>query len=831
MRIGTVAIFAALLSGANAWHQNLIGWRASGAPCIVASGDGTEWLARLGVLCPPDWEDQLAGSLVGKRQVYPPRATRPSNEVAAEHTSSALPARPTPSPPTAWYDRLIAWTPGELPWEAVAHGAAKWVSWLGELRLPSWGGQSGESATGLRLSRRNETAKATPMPTVDSPTEPSSIAPTAWPTVTTQYWPLPRGYPHFCEPATVTAPCPATATQPAYPTVAAQLAELEVDGAPAVTFEGLGPFADLTWAVVAAVALTFTFVNAMFYGLAAKSAKGKGSPPSKYVHVNQGKLEELLSVLLTGPSDDRRRRALVAAAGDTLLARTIAKLSSDDSVDGPAPSTDNVQPNAPANNPELPAPTNDVELPAPEARPTTQPAAAQPAAVQIAAVKPAAAQPATPASTQLSARPSAPPSAPSTNGSTASDTKTGTSNGTDGALTGAEKPDNVADDPPHRRIGKPGIPLKAKGQVPLPPDSLVVDAQRSRSKKTATRTEEHADAKVAVAAKSVGKNGLIVTEARIMSFPPSSIVLDPNGSVIPPFKATESKVPVSPVDDMAKVPASPIDSTANERVNADARSNVGALPPPCPIQPSPAPRATKSDKGKEVDQSNKDPSDIIVTTIEDVLALYDRMTPRQRALFVKKVERGKKARASLSDGEDTVGDGPSHMVAVWDLHDRLFSMPGYEQIRVMNQIYEREKPTTKAPAAGPQRIDTPRDGAPRSNASRDDESGSDIDISVGRLLDLYDRMDAMAQLVFVDQLIANSQGPLTAPKNRMEASVENGLYHYFQLSLEDQLAFTDKALNENRVRTEAPEVKPAKAIAPMTLSTEPLVDEETDDDL
>ncbi|KAJ2346867.1 hypothetical protein GGH91_002052, partial [Coemansia sp. RSA 2671] len=643
---------------------------------------------------------------------------------------------------------------------------------------------------------------------------------------------------------------------------------------------GLGPFADLTWAVVTAVALTFTFVNAMFYGLAAKSAKGKGSTPSKYVHVNQGKLEELLSVLLTGPSDDRRRRALVAAAGDTLLARTIAKLSSDDSVDGPAPSTDNVQPNAPANNPELPAPTNDVELPAPEARPTTQtataqsaapqpatpvaklatpaaqpaavqvavvkpaaaqvaaaqpaatqPAAAQPAAVQVAAVKPAAAQPATPASAQLSVRLSAPPSAPSTNGSTASDTKTGTSNGTDGALTGAERPDNVADDPPHRRIRKPGIPRKAKGQVPLPPDSLVVDAQRSRSKKTATRTEEHAGAKVAVAAKSVGKNGLVKTEARIMSFPPSSIVLDPNGNVIPPFKATESKVPVSPVGDMAKVPASPIDSTANERVNADARSNVGALPPPCPIQPSPAPRATKSDKSKEVDQSNEDPSDIIVTTIGDVLALYDRMTPRQRALFVKKVERGKKARASLSDGEDTVGDGPSHMVAVWDLHDRLFSMPGYEQIRVMNQIYEREKPTTKAPAAGPQRIDTPRDGAPRSNASRDDESGSDIDISVGRLLDLYDRMDAMTQLVFVDQLIANSQGPLTAPKNRMEASVENGLYHYFQLSLEDQLAFTDKALNENRVRTEAPEVKPAKVIAPMTISTEPLVDEETDDDL
>ncbi|KAJ2411890.1 hypothetical protein GGI10_004013, partial [Coemansia sp. RSA 2530] len=381
MKIVTVTIFATLLSGANAWHQNFIGWRAGGVPCIVASGDGTEWLARLGVLCPPDWEDQLAGSLVGKRRVYPPRATRPSNEVAAEHASSALPTRPTPSPPTAWYDRLIVWTPDELPWEAVAHGAAKWVSWLGELRLPSWGGQSGESATGLRLSRRNETAKATPMPTVDSPTEPSSIAPTAWPTVTTQYWPLPRGYPRFCEPATVTAPCPATATQPACPTVAAQLAELEVDGATAATFEGLGPFADLTWAVVAAVALTFTFVNAMFYGLAAKSAKGKGSPPSEYALVNQGKLEELLSVLLTGPSDDRRRRVLVAAAGDTLLARTIAKLSSDDSVDGPAPATDtqltatteNVQLNAPANNPEPPAPTSDVEFPAPETRPTTQP--------------------------------------------------------------------------------------------------------------------------------------------------------------------------------------------------------------------------------------------------------------------------------------------------------------------------------------------------------------------------------------------------------------------------------------------------------------------------
>ncbi|KAJ2690989.1 hypothetical protein IWW39_000348 [Coemansia spiralis] len=588
----------------------------------------------------------------------------------------------------------------------------------------------------------------------------------------------------------------------------------------------------------------------MFYGLAAKSAKGKSSPPSEYAL-----LEELLSVLLTGPSDDRRRRALVAAAGDMLLARTIAKLSSDDSVDGPVPSTDNVQLNAPANNPESPAPTNDVEFPAPETRPTTQPATAQSAApqpatpaaklatpaAQPAAVKPAveaklatpanqsaallAAQPTAPrpvttASAQLSVRPSTPPS---TNGSTASDTKTGTSNDTDGALTGAEKPDNVADDPPHRRIRKPGIPRKAKGQVPLPPGSLVVDARHSRSKKIATRTEEHADANVAVAAKSVGKNGLVVTEARIMSFPPSSIVLDLNGNVIPSFKATESKVPVSPVDDMAKVPASSIDSTANERVKADARSNVGALPPPRPIQPSPAPRATKSDKGEEVDQSNEDPPDIIVTTIGDVLALYDRMTPRQRALFVKKVECGKKARASLSDGEDTVGDGPSHMVAVWDLHDRLFSMPGYEQIRVMNQIYEREKPepTTKAPAAGPQRIDTPRD----------DESGSDIDISVGRLLDLYDRMDAMTQLVFVDQLIANSQGPLTAPKNRMEASVENGLYHYYQLSLEDQLVFTDKALDENRVRTEASEVKPAKVIASMTTPTEPPVNEETDDDL
>ncbi|KAJ2029330.1 hypothetical protein IWW57_001766, partial [Coemansia sp. S610] len=279
MRIGTVAIFAALLSGANAWHQNLIGWRAGGVPCIVASGDGTEWLARLGVLCPPDWEDQLAGSLVGKRRVYPPRATRPSNEVAAEHASSALPTRPTPSPPTAWYDRLIAWTPDELPWEAVAHGAAKWVSWLGELRLPSWGGQSSESATGLRLSRRNETAKATPMPTVDSTTEPSSIAPTAWPAVTTQYWPLPRGYPHFCEPATVTAPCPASATQPACPTVATQLAELEVDGAPAVTFEGLGPFVDLTWAVPDWPALMSRQPG---IGIIRQGSDGKGAGGSSY---------------------------------------------------------------------------------------------------------------------------------------------------------------------------------------------------------------------------------------------------------------------------------------------------------------------------------------------------------------------------------------------------------------------------------------------------------------------------------------------------------------------------------------------------------------------
>ncbi|KAJ2337738.1 hypothetical protein GGH91_005053, partial [Coemansia sp. RSA 2671] len=92
-------------------------------------------------------------------------------------------------------------------------------------------------------------------------------------------------------------------------------------------------------------------------------------------------------------------------------------LSSDDSVDGPAPSTDtqltatteNVQLNAPANNPEPPAPTSDVEFPAPETRPTTQPTIAQFAAPQPAtpaaklatpAAQPAAVQVALPADVQ-----------------------------------------------------------------------------------------------------------------------------------------------------------------------------------------------------------------------------------------------------------------------------------------------------------------------------------------------------------------------------------------------------------------------------------------------
>ncbi|KAJ2378803.1 hypothetical protein H4S02_007271, partial [Coemansia sp. RSA 2611] len=383
---------------------------AGGVPCIVASGDATEWLARLGVLCPPDWEDQLVGSLVGKRRIYLPRAVKTSSQVAAEPTSPAPTPAPSPSPPTTWYSRLMEWTPGDLPWEAVAHGAAKWVSWLGELRLPSWGGQSGESATGLRLSRRNETAKATPMPTVYSPTEPPSIAPTAWPTVTTQYWPLPRGYPVSWEPTTITAPCPTTATQPACPTVATQLAGLEVDGATAATFEGLGPFAELTWAVVTAVALTLTFVFAMFYWLATKSAKGQGSPPSEYALVNQGKLEELLSVLLTGPSDDRRRRALVAAAGDKLLACTIAKLSLVDDKPkgekGPSPrgdSEDNEAGNgtdddsddddgqASSTNTQLAAPAAGAQS---AAQPATRPADTQPATP---AAQAAALQPATPA--------------------------------------------------------------------------------------------------------------------------------------------------------------------------------------------------------------------------------------------------------------------------------------------------------------------------------------------------------------------------------------------------------------------------------------------------
>ncbi|KAJ2683837.1 hypothetical protein IWW39_005275 [Coemansia spiralis] len=298
----------------------------------------------------------------------------------------------------------MEWTPGDLPWEAVAYGATKWVSRLGELRLPSWGGQSSESATGLRLSRRNETAKATPMPTVDSPTEPSSIAPTAWPMVATQYWPLPRGCPVSWEPTTITAPCPATATQPACPTVATQLAGLELDGATAATFEGLGPFADLTWAVAAAVALAFTFVFAMFYWLAVKSAKGQGSPPSEYALVNQGKLEELLSVLLTGPSDDRRRRALVAAAGDTLLARTIAKLSLvDDKPKGekrPSPhgdSEDNEAGNGTdddSNDDDGQASSTNTQLAAPAADAQS---AAQPA------TRPADTQPATPAATRPTA--------------------------------------------------------------------------------------------------------------------------------------------------------------------------------------------------------------------------------------------------------------------------------------------------------------------------------------------------------------------------------------------------------------------------------------------
>ncbi|KAJ2025721.1 hypothetical protein IWW57_003284, partial [Coemansia sp. S610] len=425
MRIGAIFVFATLLSGANAWHQNFIGWRAGGVPCIVASGDGTEWLARLGVLCPPDWEDQLVGSLVGKRRIYLPRAVKTSSQVAAEPTSPAPTPAPSPSPPTAWYSRLMEWTPGDLPWEAVAHGAAKWVFWLGELRLPSWGGQSGESATGLRLSRRNETAKASPMPTVYSPTEPSSIAPTAWPTVTTQYWPLPRGCPVSWEPTTITAPCPATATQPACPTVATQLAELEVDGATAATFEGLGPFADLTWAVAAAVALAFTFVFAMFYWLAAKSAEGKGSPPSEYTLVNQGKLEELLSVLLTGPSDDRRRRALVAAAGDKLLACTIAKLSLVDDKPkdekGPSPrgdSEDNEAGNGTDNDSDdddgqASSTNTQLAAPAADAQSTAQPAT-RPADTQLAtpAAQAAALQPATPAAQLEAAGADAQPPAP-----------------------------------------------------------------------------------------------------------------------------------------------------------------------------------------------------------------------------------------------------------------------------------------------------------------------------------------------------------------------------------------------------------------------------------
>ncbi|KAJ2791314.1 hypothetical protein GGI18_001227 [Coemansia linderi] len=148
----------------------------------------------------------------------------------------------------------------------------------------------------------------------------------------------------------------------------------------------------------------------MFYWLATKSAKGQGSPPSEYALVNQGKLEELLSVLLTGPSDDRRRRALVAAAGDKLLACTIAKLSLVDDKPkgekGPSPrgdSEDNEAGNgtdddsddddgqASSTNTQLAAPAADAQS---AAQPATRPADTQ---LATPAAQAAALQPATPA--------------------------------------------------------------------------------------------------------------------------------------------------------------------------------------------------------------------------------------------------------------------------------------------------------------------------------------------------------------------------------------------------------------------------------------------------
>ncbi|KAJ2494045.1 hypothetical protein IWW37_000123 [Coemansia sp. RSA 2050] len=163
MKLGAVAVFAALFSGANAWHQGAIGWRPGGVPCVVASGNTTKWLSWVGVLCPPDWQIQLQVSGTGQRRIYPPKPTKTSNKIAADPPSS-----PIPSPSSAWYSHIIAWLTDGTTWEAATGGTAKWFIWLEELRLPSWKIQRQELATGQH-SRLHVAAKANMTLAVEPP--------------------------------------------------------------------------------------------------------------------------------------------------------------------------------------------------------------------------------------------------------------------------------------------------------------------------------------------------------------------------------------------------------------------------------------------------------------------------------------------------------------------------------------------------------------------------------------------------------------------------------------------------------------------------------------